>query len=69
MTNMTKIKKSPSPAEIKAARESANLTQNAASALVHAALNTWQKWEYGNRAMMLAIWELFLIKTGQIEKF
>jgi hypothetical protein len=37
--------KQPSPAEIRAAREAAGLTQTAAAELVHAELRTWQHWE------------------------
>jgi putative transcriptional regulator len=60
--------KQPSPAEIRAAREAARLTQTAAAELVHAELRTWQHWEStadadDRRAMPLASWELFLLKT------
>lgn len=57
--------KLPSPAEILAAREAAGLTQAAAGELVHVGVRTWQKWEYGERDMDGATWELFLIKTKQ----
>jgi putative transcriptional regulator len=62
--------KQPTPAEIRAAREAAGLTQTAAAALVHAELRTWQHWESSagaddRRAMPLAAWELFLIKTAK----
>lgn len=55
----------PDPAEIRAAREAAGLTQTEAGALVHSALRSWQDWEAGARRMHPAIWELFLIKTGR----
>lgn len=60
--------KKPTPAEIKAAREGARLSQSEAAALVHAPLRTWQNWEApegnGNhRAMSAAVWELFESKA------
>jgi len=54
---------SPAPAEIRAARERAGLTQTEAGALVHTAVRTWQQWEAGDRRMHPAYWELFLIKS------
>lgn len=59
----------PSPAEIRAAREDAGLTQTQAAALIYSGLRAWQGWEapLGNpdhRRMHPAIWELFLIKAG-----
>lgn len=61
----------PTPAEIRAARIAADLTQSQAAALVHASLNTWQQWEApvgssSARQMHPASWELFRIKTGQV---
>jgi len=53
----------PTPDEIKQARTQAGLTQTEAGRLVHAALRTWQQWEYGEAQMNLAIWELFNIKV------
>lgn len=53
----------PVPAEIRAARESAGLTQTAAGALLHTTCRTWQQWEAGDRRMHPAFWELFRIKT------
>ena len=54
---------SPSPAEIRQARELAGLSQAQAAALVHAGLRSWQHWEAGDRVMHPAFWELFQIKT------
>jgi DNA (cytosine-5)-methyltransferase 1 len=54
----------PTPAQVRAAREAAGLTQTEAGALVHVNLRSWQKWEGGERAMHLAFYELFLIKSG-----
>lgn len=55
--------KTPSAAEIKAARKRANLTGGEASALVHSNERSWRKWENGDRRMHPAFWELFLRKT------
>jgi len=59
-----KIITKPSPNQIKAARERAELSQQEAGYMVHVGIRTWQRWEYGERGMPLATWELFLIKTG-----
>jgi DNA (cytosine-5)-methyltransferase 1 len=59
----------PSPTEIKSARLEAGLTQTEAATLVHAGLKTWQNWESEtgeSRKIPLASWELFLIKTSQV---
>lgn len=53
------------PAEIKAARTAANLTQTQAGSAVGGTLRTWQDWESGRRAMPVAAWDLFLLHTGQ----
>jgi DNA-binding transcriptional regulator YiaG len=53
----------PAPAAILAAREACDLTQEAASALVHSGLRTWQQWEAGDRRMHPGLWELFQIKS------
>lgn len=54
----------PAPAEIRAAREAAGLSQTAAAALIHCTLRGWQEWEAGNRRMHPGLWELFRIKTS-----
>ena len=54
----------PSAIEIRAERESAQLSQTAAAALIHASLGAWQKWEQGDRRMHPAFWELFKLKIG-----
>lgn len=53
----------PTPADIRAARESAGLSQTAAGVLVHTTCRTWQQWEAGDRRMHPAFWELFRIKA------
>lgn len=54
----------PTPAQLRAARERAGLTQTQAGAVVHVTLRAWQLWEAGQREMHPAFWELFQIKTG-----
>lgn len=53
---------SPSPEEVREAREVAGLSQTEAGALVHTTCRTWQQWEAGDRRMHPAFWELFRIK-------
>jgi transcriptional regulator with XRE-family HTH domain len=58
--------KVPTPAEIRAARDAAGLTQAAAAELVHLkAQQRWAEYESGVNNIGLSTWELFLIKTGQ----
>ena len=54
----------PSPKEIAAAREAAQLTQTEAGKLIYASLRAWQQWEAGERRMHPALWELFNIKLA-----
>lgn len=62
---MGKVKiKNPLPEEIRAARESAGLTQSAAAELVHSGMRAWQMWEAGDRRMHPGLWELFCMKTA-----
>ena len=56
---------SPTPTEIRAAREAAGLTQTEAGALCHRGLRAWQAAELGERNLDAAAWELFLLRTGQ----
>ena len=56
---------SPTPAEIKEARQKAGLSQTEAGALIHCALRSWQDWEAGKRQMHPAMWELFRLKIGK----
>ena len=62
----------PAPAEVRAARESAGLTQAQAAALVYASLRNWQQWEQAEgsnaRRMHPAIWELFRRKAQACRK-
>jgi transcriptional regulator with XRE-family HTH domain len=59
---------SPTPGELKEARERLGLTQTEAARLTRTALRTWQHWEQpedqiGHRRMPAALWELFIAKT------
>jgi len=57
----------PTPAQIVAAREKAKLTQTAAADVIRGSLRAWQDYEGGQRRMHPGLWELFRIKTGQID--
>lgn len=54
----------PTPAEVRAAREAAGLSQTSAAALIYCTLRGWQEWEAGNRRMHPAFWELFRLKVA-----
>jgi DNA-binding XRE family transcriptional regulator len=60
----------PTPEQIRLARTAAGHTQAEAAELVHAARRSWEAWEStspgtATRAMPLASWELYLLKSGQ----
>lgn len=60
-----KTLKQPTPAEIKEVRMLAGLTQQKAAELVHRADGArWREWEGGKYEIDMAVWELFLVKTG-----
>lgn len=60
--------RNPRPAEIRAAREAAGLTQGEAAGLVYCHVNSWHQWESDdpdvNRRMHPAFWELFRMKVA-----
>jgi putative transcriptional regulator len=56
----------PTQSDIRAARESAGLTQADACRFVRAELRTWQHREAGDRAMHPGLWELFRLKIGAV---
>lgn len=62
----------PTPAEIREAREAAGLTQTEAAQLIYSTLRAWQEWEVepkpdstAGRRMHPGLFELFQAKTGQ----
>lgn len=58
----------PLPLAIRAARHRAGLTQAQAAEVVHSpSYRTWQDWESGATPMPIGLWELFLLKTGQMK--
>lgn len=54
----------PQPAQIKAARKMARLTQTQAAQMVGVTLRNWQYWESGTSKMPQAAWEIFQIKVN-----
>ena len=62
--------KHPTPEQIKQARLDAEQTQLQAAQTVYKDDSAvWRKWESGRNKMDKAIWELYLIKTGQTKKY
>lgn len=57
----------PTPEQIKEARKCSGLTQTQAAEVIHKKLLAWQRYEAGDRGMDTALFELFLLKTGQQE--
>ncbi len=54
----------PTPAQIKAARKAAGLTQKQAGDLIKGSMRAFQDYEGGQRHMHPGLFELFSIKTG-----
>lgn len=55
----------PTPEQLEGARAEAGLTQQAAAELVHRRDGArWREWASGKHAIDMAVWELFLIKSG-----
>ena len=59
-----RLKPSPSPELILAARQSADRTQTEAAEDVYTESRTWQRWEAGESEMHPAIYERFCDKHG-----
>ena len=53
----------PEPSQVKQARKAAGLTQQKSADMLHTQIRVWQQWEYGERRMHPAFWELYRIKT------
>jgi DNA-binding transcriptional regulator YiaG len=58
----------PTPAQIRAARQAAGLTQTEAAALIHSTYRAWQEWEGGRRRMHPGLWALFCLRTPPAQK-
>lgn len=56
----------PTPQEIKDARISSNLTQEACAKMCLLTTNTWSRYEQGKVQMPPPIWELFIMKVAQL---
>lgn len=60
----------PTAEQVSAARRAAGKTQAEAAEMVHLGHGSrWWEYEQGRRAIDLARWELFLIKTGQHQAY
>lgn len=57
--------RNPKPAEIRALRDRAGLTQTEFGELIHATLRSVQMYEAGDRRMHPAIWELARLKVAR----
>lgn len=55
---------SPSPTEIRIARETVRLSQTAAAALIGRSLRVWQAYEAGTRGMDPVLWQVWRIRAG-----
>lgn len=57
------MSKSPTPNQVRKAREKAGLSRADAAALVYRSVRVWEKYETGERNMDPAVWELWQIKV------
>lgn len=62
----------PSPEQVRRMREKVGLTQLQAAILIYVDVDTWRQYEKpkvqnNSRTMRAGLWELFLLKTGDIE--
>lgn len=56
----------PAPADIRASRQLAGLSQRESATLIHVSRRSWQCYEDGKAEIKLGLWELYLFKTGQL---
>lgn len=56
---------SPTPDEVRQAREAVGMTMRDAAALIGRHHNRWTEYEGGVYPMPPPLWELFLVKTNQ----
>lgn len=67
MDVLVKTKKQfPTKDEVKALRARLNLTQAQCAEFISVIEQTWQRYEYGDRAMSPVSWELFKLKTASL---
>lgn len=59
-------KESPTAEQVKAARNACKQTTVSAANTVYITLRQWQKYEAGAASMPPAVFELYMIKTGQM---
>ena len=59
--------KNPTPEQIKQSRLNAGLTQKQAAEVIYKKVLAWQRYESGDRSMDCALYELFMLKTGQTD--
>ncbi len=59
---------SPTPEQIREARDKAGLSSAQAGALLHTTGRVFQQWAAGDRRMHPAFWELFCIKLARIAR-
>ena len=57
----------PTPEQIKKSRLNAGLTQAQAAAVIYKQILAWQRYASGDGSMDCALYELFMLKTGQME--
>lgn len=57
----------PVPEDIITVRKKIKLTQEEAGAVIYKSMRTWRQYEAGDREMDPALFELFLLKTGNME--
>lgn len=65
MTNAHEVP-TPTAEQVRGARKNAGLSQRAAGDVVYLSRRAWQAYEEGTTEIKLAVWELFLFKTGQL---
>lgn len=58
------MSKSPTPKQVRKAREKAGLSRADAAALVYRSVRVWEKYETGERNMDPAVWELWQMKVN-----
>jgi len=68
--------RNPDPAEIRQAREEAELTQTQAARMIYATMRIWQDWEAGVRRMPSDRWEYWClliscraVRQARLEQF